>query len=79
MVQLIFVEPAGAGWAVRSEGFANAMLFHSGAKAERSARKLAQDIAKGGEASEIQVRLRDGAVAGRFVCSPAQVWSTLDD
>ena len=79
MVQLIFVEPASGGWAVRSEGFDNDMLFLSGAKAERSARKLAQDIAGCGRPTEIQVRLRDGSVAGRFICSPSQVLPTAID
>ena len=79
MVQRIYVEPAGAGWAVRPEGFANAMLFHSGAKAERSARKLAQNMAVSGQPAEIQVLLRDGSVGGRFICSSGQIKPTSVD
>ena len=61
------------GWSVRSDGFANDMLFLSGAKAESAARTLAEKIAALGEAAHVEVRLRDGTLAGRFVCSPEQV------
>ncbi|HEX4179670.1 MAG TPA: hypothetical protein VHY32_02655 [Caulobacteraceae bacterium] len=71
MVRKIFVAPALMGWSVRSDGFANDMLFLSGAKAESTARSLAEKIAFFGEPAQVEVRLRDGSVAGRFVCSPA--------
>jgi len=70
MVRKIFVAPALMGWSVRSDVFANDMLFLSGAKAESTARSLAEKIADGGEPAQVEVRLRDGSVAGRFVCSP---------
>ena len=73
MVRKIFVAPAETGWSVRSDGFENDMLFLSGAKAETTARKLAEKIATSGEHAEVQVRLRDGSLAGRFVCAPAGV------
>lgn len=73
MIRKIFVAPAHVGWSVRSDGFANDMLFLSGAKAEFAARRLAEKIAGHGEAAQVEVRLRDGSLAGRFVCSPASV------
>ena len=73
MVRKICVAPALMGWSVRSDGFANDMLFLSGAKAESTARNLAEKIAFHGEHAQVEVRLRDGSIAGRFVCSPANV------
>jgi hypothetical protein len=71
MIRKICVAPASTGWSVSSDGFENDMLFLSGAKAESTARHLAAKIADSGEHAEVQVRLRDGTLAGRFVCSPA--------
>jgi hypothetical protein len=73
MVRKIYVAPAPTGWSVRSDGFENDMLFLSGAKAESTARGLAEKIAVSGEHAEVQVRLRDGSLAGRFVCAPSSV------
>jgi hypothetical protein len=73
MVRKIFVAPANTGWSVKSDGFANDMLFLSGAKAEFAARNLAEKIAGSGEPAQVEVRLRDGSLAGRFVCSPQSV------
>jgi len=71
MVRKIFVAPAETGWSVSSDGFENDMLFLSGAKAESTARGLAEKIAISGEYAEVQVRLRDGSLAGRFICAPS--------
>lgn len=71
MFREITVIPAEGGWAVRSGGFANDMMFLSGAKAERAARRLAEAMAASGEAAEIKILLRDGAVAGRFLTPAA--------
>lgn len=71
MVREITVIPADGGWAVRSGGFANDMMFLSGAKAERAALRLADAMATHGEAAEIKILLRDGAVAGRFLLPAA--------
>ncbi len=57
MIHLISVEPIGEGWAVRTDDLANDMIFHSGGAAE---------------ASEVQIRLRGGALAARFA-SPARL------
>ena len=72
MVRRILVAPALTGWSVTSDGFANDMLFLSGAKAESTARKLAQKIAALGEAAQVEVRLRDGSLAGRIDCAPGR-------
>jgi hypothetical protein len=67
MNRTIAVQPAGDGWSVTSDAFDSAMMFHSGAKAEAAARRLAETLARSGENSEIRIYLRDGHLAGRFV------------
>ena len=71
MFHEIRVTPAGGGWAVKADGFDNEMLFFSGASAESAARKLAAKVADAGKAAEILIFLRDGSLAGRFVCPAA--------
>ncbi len=70
MIRSISVTPVGAGWTVRSEPFANEMLFLSGAKAESAARRMGRTIAEGGDTADIRIFLRDGSLAARFVCPP---------
>jgi hypothetical protein len=70
MVHSISVKPFEAGWAVCSQGIANAMVFKSGAAAEAAARSLARNVADAGRPAEIEIWLRDGQLAGRVVCSP---------
>jgi hypothetical protein len=70
MMRLISVNPVSAGWTVRSEPFANDMLFLSGAKAESAARRMARTIADGGDTADMRIFLRDGSLAARFVCPP---------
>ena len=67
MVQVIVVEPFAAGWAVRQPSVDNSQIFNSGAKAEDAARMLGMRLAEAGTPAEIQVYLRDGALAGKFV------------
>ena len=67
MALKITVVPVAHGWAVRSAGVQNDMLFAAGAKAEAAARALARRIADSGENAEVQIFLRDGALAGRFL------------
>jgi hypothetical protein len=43
-------------------------VFVSGAKAEDAALRLGTSLANAGEPAEIQVYLRGGALAGRFIC-----------
>ena len=71
MALTISVVPVGDGWAVRSDGFDNDMLFQAGAKAEAAARDLARRYADEGVAAEVAIFLRDGALAGRIRHPPA--------
>ena len=72
MVHVISVTPADSGWSVHASGSHDEMTFLSGAKAERAARRLGDKIAAAGEGAEIRIYLRDGALAGRFVCPPSE-------
>lgn len=70
MSSRVFVEPAGEAWAVRSALSDFPMFFSSGARAEHAARDLAHRLADAGEPVVLEVRLRDGARAGRFLFPP---------
>ena len=69
MVSVIVVEPFAQGWAVRQPSIDNSQVFVSGAKAEDTARRLGARLAGAGLAAEIRVYLRNGALAGRFLCA----------
>jgi len=71
MLRIIVVEPFAHGWAVKQSSVDNSQVFTSGAKAEEAARRLGASLAGAGEAAEIQVYLRDGALGGRFLCTAA--------
>jgi hypothetical protein len=68
MVRVIVVEPFAQGWAVKQSSVDNSQVFVSGAKAEDAALRLGTSLANAGEPAEIQVYLRGGALAGRFIC-----------
>jgi hypothetical protein len=70
MVQEISVTPAQGGWTVRHEGDIEPTVFLSGARAEDAARRLAEAMADAGHPAEIRIVLRDGSLAGRFICTP---------
>jgi hypothetical protein len=70
MALLISVAPAGEGWAVSSEALENDLTFDGGARAEAAARALADRYAEDGLLAEVQIYLRGGALAGRFVHAP---------
>jgi hypothetical protein len=72
MIHTICVKPFDAGWSVACDGADNSMLFLSGAKAEAAARALARNVAQAGKPAAIEIWLRDGRLAGRFVCAPGQ-------
>jgi hypothetical protein len=67
MALVISVAPAGEGWAVRSEALEADLTFDGGARAEAVARALASKYAAAGHETEVEIFLRDGALAGRFV------------
>lgn len=69
-METVSVVPAGSGWAVRSPAIANEMLFRSGARAERAARRLAAALTARGDYVELRIHLRTGELAGRFLCPP---------
>ena len=66
MIQAITVAPSAEGWTVRSDAFDSEMFFRSGASAEAAARNLAARIADTGMDVEVEIFLRDGALAGRY-------------
>lgn len=66
----LVVEPFDAGWAVAIEGVANPLVYRSGRAAEEAARALALRLARRGGAVSLEVRLRGGAIAGRYLVQP---------
>jgi hypothetical protein len=72
MVRVIVVEPFAHGWAVTQPSIDNSQVFASGAMAEDAAVRLGARLAEAGHAAEVRVYLRDGALAGRFVCPAPQ-------
>ena len=71
MLQKIVIRPLDAGWMVELERLDAPMVFKSGAQAERAARALTERLIDAGERAELIIHLRDGALAGRFVATPA--------
>ncbi len=71
MVSIIIVEPFAEGWAVTQPTVANPQIFSSGAKAEDAAIRLGACLAEAGQSAEIQVYMRGGALAGKFLCPAA--------
>ena len=67
---MIRIEAAQDGWNVQGDTLENGMLFLSGAEAETAARALAQRYSDAGQPTEIEVFLRDGSLAGRYVSVP---------
>ena len=67
MDQAITVAPSGDGWTVKSTPFDNEMFFCSGRTAEAAACDLGARIAEADCVVVIEVFLRDGSLAGRYV------------
>jgi len=72
MNEVITVAPSHGAWIVERRAKTSPQSFRSGATAEAAARQLGAAIARGGQAAEVQIFLRDGSLAERFVC-PAEV------
>jgi hypothetical protein len=75
MTRVISVEPFGEGWSVRTDTNSDVKHFSSGREAEGAARRLAERFGNAGQSAEIQIWLRDGTMAGRFVCPPPSMGS----
>ncbi len=79
MHAIIRVEPLVGGWMVRPSDRAQAEVYASGARAEEAALRLAARLSEAGHSSEVVVYLRDGALAGRFVCGAAQTGAVASE
>jgi len=67
---LITVCPGGHGWTLLGPA-TPALEFASGADAERSARRLAESLARTGRGVTVEIVLRDGRLGGRLHFGPA--------
>ncbi len=67
---MIRIEAAQDGWSLQGDTLENSMMFLSGAEAETAARALALRYSAAGQPTEIEVFLRDGSLAGRYVTAP---------
>lgn len=63
----VIVAPVDGGWTVDVEDIDNPMMFVSGRAAEDAARELALKLAAAGADVELELRLRNGQRAARFV------------
>ena len=70
MVQTLSVRPRNGAWSLTGDFFDNEMLFASGGKAEAAAQSLGRRVAGSGRTAQIEIWVRDGTLAGRFVCPP---------
>ena len=66
----ISITAAQDGWSVQGDTIENGMMFLSGAEAEAAARSLAQRYSDAGRPTAIEIFLRDGRLAGRYVSVP---------
>lgn len=63
----VFVEPLGDGWIVRGDAVDSPLEFATGARAEHAARELCHRLSDAGEPVVLEIRLRNGERAGRFL------------
>jgi len=73
----IIVEPIDGGWLLTPDVGHAGVVFHSGAKAERAARLLADRLAQAGCSAVVEIRLRGGGLAGRIGYAPAQAFDLV--
>jgi hypothetical protein len=67
----ITVKPLGErNWMLEYSGAQNALVFLSGATAERAGRGLPESLAGAGRSSRLSIYLRDGSLAGSYVGVP---------
>ena len=76
MAFTISITAAQDGWSLQGDTIEYGMMFLSGAAAETAARALAESYAAVGRPTEIEVFLRDGTLAGRYVTAPRSEMST---
>ncbi len=69
---MIRIHAAQDGWSLEGDTLEAGMMFLSGAEAEAAALGLAQRYSDAGQPTEIEVFLRDGSLAGRYVSAPSQ-------
>ncbi|MDB5439072.1 MAG: hypothetical protein JWM33_1499 [Caulobacteraceae bacterium] len=62
----ISITSGGHGWTLTSSLSADPVYYLSGGRAERSARSLAERLAKAGEDVELEIRLADGSLVDRI-------------
>jgi hypothetical protein len=60
----VVVGPVPGGWSVRADRCAQPMMFLSGGRAERQARAIALRLAAVGHDARVDVRDRNGRIAG---------------
>ncbi|PIB89990.1 hypothetical protein [Caulobacter sp. FWC2] len=63
----VFVAPSGDGWIVRGDFDDGPLEFATGARAEQAARDLCHRLSDAGEPVVLEIRLRNGERAGRFL------------
>lgn len=63
----IVVEPSADGWVIRGDFDGSPLAFPTGARAEHAAREIAHGLADAGTPVVLDIHLRDGARAGRFL------------
>jgi len=68
-MRTVVVEPFGDVWSVRVED-TEPQLFTRGREAENAAKGIAERLAAAGDQVELHLSLRNGQLAGRFVCLP---------
>lgn len=68
-MRTVVVEPFGDVWSVRVED-TEPQLFARGREAENAAKGIAERLAAAGDQVELHLSLRNGQLAGRFVCLP---------
>ncbi|PZQ59965.1 MAG: hypothetical protein DI570_15205 [Phenylobacterium zucineum] len=68
----ISITSVADGWMLRSDAIRNEQFFRSGLSAESAAIRLAQGLAGAGESAQVEIYIRDGSLARRFVVPALQ-------